>query len=176
MAATPKYSFDFKRSVLKPQPLSFLNLVNFTGHFKLEHDPYGYKSALEKYEVEERTRLQNDEKKHQHYLKDLADLEVKVKTAIGEEKTRLETQIRDMRSQEAQLYLTKASKKPERFENKFFSFDSDIENKFDNDDSAKFKYGNNGVMEANFVMKNLYDKNTVLAGDAPGITICLFWF
>lgn len=169
MAATPKVSFDFKRSVLNPKPLSFLNLINFTGHFKVEYDHYGYRSAFEKFENEEKTRLQNDEKKHQEYLKEVSDLEAQVITAGIEKKTILQTKLAHMKEHDAQHH-TKPAKKPERFGDKFLSFDSDFENKFDNNDSAKFKLGNNGIIEANFVMKNLYDKNTILAGDASGIT------
>lgn len=124
---------------------------------------------MEKYDKEEKTRIQNDEKKHQEYLKEMADLEAELKNATADEKTHLEKKLAHMKEHDSQHHHSKAAKKPEKYSDKFLSFDSDFEHKFDNDDSAKFKFGNNGVMESNFVMKNLYDKNTVLAGDASGI-------
>ncbi len=113
-----------------------MSLVNLTSHFKVEYDPYSYKSALEKYETDENTRIQKEQQNPQNDLKEV---------------------------------LNSAAKKPEKFSNKFFTIESDFENKFYNDDSAKFKFGNNQLMEANFIMKNLYHKNTILASDASGI-------
>lgn len=169
MAANPKITFDFKRSILNPKHLSFLNTVNFTSHFKIEHDPYGYKTALEKFETDEKTRITNDEKKRLGFLKDISDIQAEIQTASTEERAHLEKKLVHLREHEAQLTHSKPSKRPEKYSEKFFTIDGDLENKFDNDDSTKFKYGSNKVFEANFVMKHLYDKNYFLSGEASGI-------
>lgn len=144
-------------------------MVNLNLHVKIEHDPYGYKSALDKFDADEKTRLANDEKKRLTHLKEISDLKTEIKIASVHEKLDLEKKLAHMKEHESELTHSKPSKKPQKYSDKFLIIESDIENKFDNDDSAKFNYGSKKIMESNFVIKNLYDKNTILAGDASGI-------
>lgn len=150
-------------------------MANFIGHFKVEHDPWAYKSALEKFYDDERKRLEKDEKNHNEYLNKLHKLEEEVKNASAEEKQGLQSKIAHMKEHDAQHLHSKAEKRPEKFDKRFTNYEGDLENKFDNDDSCKFKYTNSHLFEGNFVMKNLLDKNAILGGDSSGNNFVIFY-
>ena len=110
-------------------------MVNFTGHFKVEHDPWLYKQEKKKFVDSEAHKKLNEEegKKHPIHVEDAHKTEKKHVVALA----------------------------PHCYDKKFLTYELDADNKFANDDSVKFKYGSSNVAEANFVMKNLVDKNAL---------------
>lgn len=63
--------------------------------------------------------------------------------------------------------LSKSGLKPQMFDNRFLAFEADFDSRFSNEDSVKFRYGNSGLLEANFTLRSLVDKS-VLTQDLSG--------
>lgn len=148
-------------------------MLSTAGHFRADWDPYSYHSALDKYEKDDKTRIGEDEVKRQKYLADIKALEIQVRETTGQAKESLERRIVNMREHEIHK-LSKPFKKPQMFDNRFLIFEADVDSKFSDEDSVKFKYGNNGFFEANFFLKNLVDKS-VLTQDLSGNQIKFFF-
>jgi len=146
---------------VNPKSFSFLNVTNFVGHFRLEHDPYSYKEAYDKYILQEKDRIEHDEMKHKKYLEEINALEIQQSIATGVNKEILEKRIKNMKEHDKQHHHSKPLKKPEIFDKQFVNYDGDLESRFENSDSVKFRYGNSGLIEGSFVIKNLIDKNVL---------------
>ena len=138
------------------------------GHFRADWDPYIYQSALHKFQADERARMEEDGIKKQKYLAEIKALEMQARETTGPSKELLEKRITNMKEHEIHQ-LSKPGKRPHTFDNRFFAFEADIDSRFSNDDSVKFKYGNTGLLEANFTLRNLVDKG-VLREDLSGKT------
>ena len=111
--------------------------------------------------------IAEDDVRRQKYL-----AEIKARETTGQAKDLLEKRIVNMREHEIHK-LSKPVKKPQMFDNRFLIFEADIDSKFSDEDSVNIKYGNNGFLEANFVLKNLVDKS-VLTPDLSGNQIKFF--
>lgn len=132
-------------------------MLGIIGHLRAEWDPYLYKSSLEKFHTEEKLRINEDEIKREKYLSEIKALEAQAILTTGSAKEALEKRISNMREHEIHQ-LSKPIKKPEMFDSRFLIFETDVDTKFSNEDSVKFKYGNYNLVEANFLLKNLVDK------------------
>jgi len=175
LAANPKFTFDYKRGVANPKYFSFLNMINFNGHFKVDYDPTGYKSAVEKFEkeVKENKVLIKDGRyivQNEKSIEFFEELESKQeelkKAATEEEKKTIQKHIDDLNR--VRNKAVHEVTHPRFYEKKFLTLEGDVENKFDNDDIAKFKYGSSNHFESTFTMKNLIDENATLEADACG--------
>ncbi len=113
------------------------------------------------------TTYVNDDKaqKHKH---DLSEKEKEFALAVDENtKNKIKIQLENMKSHEK--YFIHESRKPVQpiiNDKKFLNYEGDVDNKFDNDDNAKFKYGRNNHFESIFTMKNLINKNCNLDENA----------